>query len=285
MLGYTITHLYIGCGELQATFSDEGKASAKVNPTASPPVTVDHLERLIKAVNKRNVTPAPSGIEHTTAINWAIALANAVTKYQKLGKAIEPKQEENGSNFPVWCSSLVNTVMTVFERAKDFDVKTEDSQPDRGKLIGILVENSVYTNLIPDIQGMQGREYIPKSTDARVSHRQELPSLSRSPAARHRSIVFASKSKSGITEELLLAMGLQARCQANYQEIANALESCLAVDKDSKVLAKYVLELAGHFEAGPAPANSVFAFRPQQHGGRGPRILVGSQFWLSDVAK
>ncbi|KNZ45589.1 hypothetical protein VP01_7g29 [Puccinia sorghi] len=219
---------------------NKGKVLAKANPTAFAPVTVDHLARLIEAVNKRNVTPAPSGIEHTTGINGAIA-ADAVTKYQKLGKAIKPKLEENGSNLPVWRSSLVNTVAIVFEQANYFDVKTVD-----WKINWHIGGKSVHTNLVPDIQGMQGRK------SGMVMH------------------------VDNITEDLLLPMGLHARCQADYQEITNALDSQLAVDKDRKVLAKHVLELAGRFEAGPAPASLVLAFQLQQHSVRGPRILGGS---------
>ena len=84
---------------------EKGKTPARAETPPAPPLTVDHLARLIEAVTKRKATPAPpAGIEQTTGINRAIALADAVTKYQKLGRAIEPKLDEDGSNFPVWRS-------------------------------------------------------------------------------------------------------------------------------------------------------------------------------------
>ncbi|KNZ58674.1 hypothetical protein VP01_187g7 [Puccinia sorghi] len=139
-----------------AACPEKGKAPAWSASVDAAPVTIDHLMQLIEAVNKQEATPAPVGIKHTTSINRAIALENAVTKYQKLGKAIEPRLHKNGSNFPVWRASLATTVGTVFELPRYFDVDTVDSQLDRGRLVGILVKNSVHPNIVPDIQGKQG---------------------------------------------------------------------------------------------------------------------------------
>ncbi|KNZ44906.1 hypothetical protein VP01_8704g2, partial [Puccinia sorghi] len=75
-----------------------------------------------------------------------------------LGKAIEPRLDESGSDFPVWRASLATTVGIVFESSKYFDEDATDYQPDCGRLVGILVENSVHVNLVPYIQGKHGRE-------------------------------------------------------------------------------------------------------------------------------
>ncbi|KNZ45875.1 hypothetical protein VP01_772g2 [Puccinia sorghi] len=119
-------HLRRVCGKLLATFVsismsedtsravEKGKSTASVATPPAAPVMVNHLAKLIEEVNKREVTPAPAGIEHTSGINRAIALTDAVTKYQKLGRAIEPKLAEDGSNFPVWQAALSNTVMVYF---------------------------------------------------------------------------------------------------------------------------------------------------------------------------
>ncbi|KNZ54412.1 hypothetical protein VP01_2955g4 [Puccinia sorghi] len=80
----------------------------------------------------------------------------------------------------------------------------------------------------------------------------------------------------GITEEIILAMGLHLCCHANYQDIANALGLRLAVNKSCKVTAKTVPELAGCFESGAAPAGSVFAYRAQLSGGCDWRLRGGS---------
>ncbi|KNZ44122.1 uncharacterized protein VP01_94g9 [Puccinia sorghi] len=234
--------------------AEKGKATAHVDTPPAAPVTVDHLAKLIEAVNKREVnkgevTPAPAGIEHTSGINRAIALADAVTKYQKLGRAIEPKLAEDGSNFPVWRAAVSNTVATVFESATYLDVDTADDQPDRAKLVGILVENSVHANLVPDVHGKAGRvsfallreRFGSVSWTYIISH--WLKIIGNGDATGQVNVVHAEmktcldeikRQTGGITEDLLLAMALHSRCQANYQEIANALDSCLAVDKKSK---------------------------------------------------
>ncbi|KNZ54693.1 hypothetical protein VP01_2881g2 [Puccinia sorghi] len=61
-----------------------GKNTAQGRHPTHSPLTVNHLTKLIEA-------------------------------YQKLGRVIEPRLEEDGSNFP-WQSAVVNTVATVFER-------------------------------------------------------------------------------------------------------------------------------------------------------------------------
>ncbi|KNZ53730.1 hypothetical protein VP01_3153g3 [Puccinia sorghi] len=136
--------------------TDKAKGLSRLSSSSSQTVMVDHLDRLIEAVNRREPTPARAGIEHTTGINRAIALADAVTKYQNLRKAIELRLDKSGSNFPVWRVLLATTVGIVFKLSKYFDEDATDYQPDRGRLVGILVENSVHVNLVPDIQGKQG---------------------------------------------------------------------------------------------------------------------------------
>ncbi|KNZ63581.1 hypothetical protein VP01_11251g1, partial [Puccinia sorghi] len=91
-----------------------------------------------------------------------------------LGKAIELRLDESGSNFPVWRALLATMVGIVFELSKYFDEDATDYQPDRGRLVGILVENSVHANLVPDIQGKQVyRRWQHFSTDKRCTRRNE----------------------------------------------------------------------------------------------------------------
>ncbi|KNZ58671.1 uncharacterized protein VP01_187g4 [Puccinia sorghi] len=92
----------------------------------------------------------------------------------------------------------------------------------------------------------------------------------------------------GITNDLLLAMGMHFRFQSNYQEIANTLDSRLAVNKSCKITVPNVLELEGQLESGPAPASDLFAYWAQKPTGGGVRYLgnkgggnCGSVMWRS----
>ncbi|PLW27336.1 hypothetical protein PCASD_20056 [Puccinia coronata f. sp. avenae] len=93
------------------------------------PVTVNLLARMFEAIQ-----PAKK-LASITGINRAIALADALSKYQKLGKAIKPKLSEDGENSPDWRALLENTVRVVLEVWGYFNDMEVDGNPDRGKLI------------------------------------------------------------------------------------------------------------------------------------------------------
>ncbi|OAV85630.1 hypothetical protein PTTG_30381 [Puccinia triticina 1-1 BBBD Race 1] len=98
-----------------------------------------------------------SKVKLKTGTERAVALADALSKYQKLGKAIEPQLSEDGVNFPDWELSLKATVTRVFE-AEDYFVSTaKDGDTDRAALTGVLVENSVHLSLVALVRGKAGR--------------------------------------------------------------------------------------------------------------------------------
>jgi hypothetical protein len=67
----------------------------------------------------------------------------------------------------------------------------------------------------------------------------------------------------GFHKDLILALIFHQRCQSSYQEIANALDACISVNKTTSISSKSVLELASRFESGTQATGSVFAYGSQ----------------------
>ena len=98
----------------------------------------------------------------------------------------------------------------------------------------------MHPNLVPNIQGKQGHEAF-KGLKERFGSvlwlyimSQWLKFLGDGDASGQVNVVHAEmktcldeihQQTGGITEDLILAMGLHFQCQANYQEISNALDS------------------------------------------------------------
>jgi hypothetical protein len=124
-----------------------------VTPAGTQPVTLETLAQLFGSLGGRREEREPLA----TGIDRAIALAEALSKYQKLGKAIEPKLEEDGNNFPDWRLALSHTVSTVWEVSDYYGSKEADDNGDCRKLTGILIEQSIHPTLVSSIRGKHGR--------------------------------------------------------------------------------------------------------------------------------
>ncbi|OAV85154.1 hypothetical protein PTTG_30746, partial [Puccinia triticina 1-1 BBBD Race 1] len=132
---------------------DKGKSTAG-SPAAGPQfVSLDQLAALLQQINR----PREEKPDVKTSTDRAVALADALSKYQKLGKAIEPHLAEDGVNFPDWELSLKATVTRVFESADYFKSNVTDNDGDRAALTGVLVEHSVHPSLVALVRGKTGR--------------------------------------------------------------------------------------------------------------------------------
>jgi hypothetical protein len=76
-----------------------------------------------------------------------------LSKYQKLGKAIEHKLEEDRNNFPDWQAALLHMVATVWEVPDYYGSEEAEDNGDCRKLTRILIEQSVHPTLVSSVRG------------------------------------------------------------------------------------------------------------------------------------
>lgn len=240
-------------------------------PAGTQPVTLETLAQLFGSMaGNQRVLREPLA----TRIDQAIALAEALSKYQKLGKAIEPKLDEDGGNFLDWRAAISHTVATVWE-ISDYYASVKPNNGDRWKLTGILVEQSVHPTLVLSVRGKHGRVtfQILRARFEAVSWTYVLSKWMKAteavdPTGQLNATYSEIKTcldeierrTGGFHKDLVLVMIFHQQCQASYQEIANALDARLVVDGNTKITSKSVLELASRFEFGAQATGSVFAY-------------------------
>jgi hypothetical protein len=84
-------------------------------------------------------------------------LADALSKYQKLGKAIEPQLAEDGVNWPDWDAAITATITRVFEFKVYLVTNELDPSHDQAALTGVLVEHSIHPTLVASVWGKTGQ--------------------------------------------------------------------------------------------------------------------------------
>jgi hypothetical protein len=199
-----------------------------------------------------------------------------LSKYQKLGKAIEPKLSEDGENFPDWRASLENTVRVVFEVWGYFDDTEVNTNSDWGKLTSVLIETSVHATLLTLVRGKTGRAafQLLRGRFETVSWSYIMTKWMKAtepfnPSAQLNSVHSQIEQcldeiirRTGpISKDMILACLFHQQCQVLYQDIANALDAWLAVNQLVAITSKTLLELAGCFESGSVSTGLVFAYR------------------------
>jgi hypothetical protein len=253
----------------QAASGTAGRTDfAGANATFQP-ITVDLLVKMFDALKPTKK------LASTTGIDQAIALANVLSKDQKLGKAIEPKLSKDGHNFPDWRAALENTVRVVFEVQGYFDILEVNASPNCGKLTGVLVEASFHSTLLTSVRGRPGQEafqllraHFKTASWLYIMKKWMKATKPSNPSGQLNSVYSEIElcldeiiQRTGlISKDMLLAFLFHQWCQFSYQEIANALDARVVVDQKVAILSKTILELAGCFKSGSVPTGSVFAY-------------------------
>jgi hypothetical protein len=254
-----------------ASTGHSGNNTPGAHPAGTQPVTLKTLAQIFGSLagNRNKQEPLETGIDRV------IALAEALSKCQKLGRAIEPKLKEDGRNFPDWRSAILHTVATVWEVPNYYGSEEPDVNGDRRKLTGILIEQSVHPTLVLSVRGKHGRVafHILQARFEAVSWLYILSKLMKATKAVYPTgqlnatysevevcLDEIKRRTGGFHKDLVLAMIFHQRCQSSYQEIANALDARLAVDKSTTITSKSILELASRFESGTQATGSVFAY-------------------------
>ncbi|PLW51797.1 hypothetical protein PCANC_05580 [Puccinia coronata f. sp. avenae] len=289
-----------------------GKSTATgVGNAAGAPqfVSLDQLAALLQAMNRP--PPKEEKTSEDARTDRAIALANALSKYQKLGKDIEPQLAEDGVNWPDWDAAITAIITRVFEFKRYLVTANLDPSRDRAILTGVLIEHSIHPTLVALVHGKTGRAafHILQNQFASVSWTYAMsrwlkasnPSnisldLNTAYLEMTTCLTEIKKHVGGITKDLALALLLHQRCQPHFQAIANALDAHIAVDASKPINSKTILELAGRLAtAGVAADLLVFAYWAKRGPG-GPtagtssgamgeerKLLEDMEVWVEDV--
>ncbi|OAV89557.1 hypothetical protein PTTG_28640 [Puccinia triticina 1-1 BBBD Race 1] len=210
---------------------DKGKSPAGGSTAGPQFVALDQLAILLQSINR----PVKQKINSKTGTERAVALADALSKYQKLGKAIEPQLSKDGVNFPDWELSVRATVTRVFEAAEYFGSTARDDNADRAALTGVLVENSVHPLLVALVRGKAGRVAFTtlQSRFANVSWTYIMASeptdiladLNTACLEMRMCLDEIEKRTGSISKDLVLALLIHQRCHPHFQWIADALDA------------------------------------------------------------
>ncbi|PLW48275.1 hypothetical protein PCANC_12884 [Puccinia coronata f. sp. avenae] len=118
-------HLEMSAGKSTAP----GKGDAARAPQF---VSLDQLAALFQALNR--LVPKEEKTSDELRTDRAIALAHTLSKYQKLGKAIEPQLAEDGVNWLDWDAAITATITREFEFKGYLVTNKPDPNHDRAAL-------------------------------------------------------------------------------------------------------------------------------------------------------
>ncbi|OAV92994.1 hypothetical protein PTTG_27441 [Puccinia triticina 1-1 BBBD Race 1] len=250
---------------------DKGKGP-EPGPAAPQFISIDQLAVLLQNISR----PMEPKIEAKSGTDRAVALADALAKYQKLGKAIKLHLAEDGVNFPDWEMSLKATVTRVFESAEYLSASGRDDNEDRAALTGVLVGNSVHPLLVSTVCGKTGRvayatlqarfanvswTYI-MSRWAKASDPSDISSdLNNAYSEMQTCLDEIEKRVGNISKDLVLALLIHQRCHPHFQGIANTLDARIVVNPKVMISLRTILEIAGRMNTSVVPQQSlVFAY-------------------------
>ncbi|OAV85074.1 hypothetical protein PTTG_30814, partial [Puccinia triticina 1-1 BBBD Race 1] len=202
-------------------------------------------------------------VKTSTSTDRAVALADALAKYQKLGKAIEPHLAEDGVNFPDWELSLRATVARVFESPEYFKSTAADNDGAHwsARRLAFAVLQSRFANV--------SWTYI-MSRWAKASDSADISADLNSSYSEMQTCLDKIEKRVGtFSKDLVLALLVHQRCHPHFQGIANALDARIAVNPNCTISSKTILEIAGRMNSSLSNTDSsVFAFRTARGGKR-----------------
>lgn len=184
----------------------------------------------------------------------------AVTQihYEQVGQGLWTNLLADGSKFPDWSQSLNLKVQTLFNEKYYYPADSADLNGDRARITGIIVEYSIDPSLSLFVAAKPGREAyaILRNRFGTVSWTYitslwskvlNAPNMTVNPNQAYNDIKTALHSVEqllgGFTLDSILALTIHLNSQQLFQDIANALDSRIAINKLVKITSKDVLDL------------------------------------------
>lgn len=236
-------------GDSTPTTSSSGSRGAtgrsKKEPTGG--LSANDLAVILAALKTQNSAPTLDSVAQT------------MIHYKQVGRNLHPNLNADRSNFPDWAQALNLKVQALFNETNYYLYSAHDKSANRAKITGTLVKYSVDALLSPFVAAKPGREafQILKEHFGSVSWTylmnkwQQLfnaQDLAVNPNQTYNKLKLALQTieqhLGGFTTvDNLLAFVLHQNAQHSYQEISNALDSRIAIDKRGRITSKDVLEL------------------------------------------
>lgn len=186
------------------------------------------------------------------------SVAQTMIHYEQVGRNLRPNLLADGSNFPDWAPALNLKVQGLFDETDYYLYTTRDESASRAKITGTIVEYSIDPSLSPFVAAKPGREafHILKERFGSVSWSYlmskwsklfQVPDVTVNPNKTYNELKLALQAieqhMGGFTLDGIVAFSLHFNAQHAYQDISNALDSRIAIDKRIRISSKDVLEL------------------------------------------
>lgn len=173
-------------------------------------------------------------------------VAQTMIHYKQVGRSLRPNLLADGSNFPDWSQVLNLKVQSLFDKTNYYLDYTHNNSANCGKITGTIVEYSINPLLLTFVVAKPGRKayQLLKERFGLVSWSYLMTKWSRlfqaqdvavNPNKTYNKLKLAIQTIKqhigGFTSNNILALVLHFNAHHAYQEIVNALESRIAINK------------------------------------------------------
>ncbi|POV97405.1 hypothetical protein PSHT_14600 [Puccinia striiformis] len=249
--------------------NEKQKADDPADPPLTTPLTMEDIARLMM----KALASGPSGSSSLQdRIRWG-----------QLGKDISPKLLLDGSNFPLWSAALKHEIKRVVGVDKYFDTDRSDADPAAASGVLVLIEESIDPHLRTSLLNMSAYKaythlvarFNRASWLLLVSQWNSVSSppdgsdtLAESFAAAHRNWTDLEARLGSLSVDKLAALTFYSSATRYRTQIANALNSCVAITPTFDITADELLNIASRL-AQSSPETGVNVSAIGRGGGRG----------------
>jgi hypothetical protein len=189
----------------------------------------------------------------------ALSSVSNQLKWQQLGSELRPQLLIDGSNFPAWSSALVDTVSSVTSNPWYFEDDLADVDQTTSNGVLAVIKFSVNAALRPLLNRMsahgaycslKGRFASPSWSLllSRWSDVAQAPDASDLVSASYeslkRSLLDLEERLGGWSTDKLLSLAFHSSLNQYHQQVADAVDSCLAIIPGLPILSTNILNMA-----------------------------------------
>ncbi|MBW0538923.1 hypothetical protein O181_078638 [Austropuccinia psidii MF-1] len=204
---------------------------------------------------------------------------------ENLGHNITPHLAKDGQNFNHWSRSLKNLIEDIFDEANYFYENKEDTERSRNRSIRTFIIKSIHEDLLPYIDELDQARLIYKALQTRFQHTSwshamttfnNLLSLNEENVSLNEAFTRLQNDlktlKSAIggtwTDDILLSLFFHNFNKDTYHSIANALDAKRAINPESLITSKEIMEIAQRFRSRKmeTPQSHLMAFASPREG-------------------
>lgn len=209
-------------------------------------------------LSANNLATILAALKTQAAMPTLDSVAQTMIHYKQVGQSLRPNLLADGSKFPNWAQALNLKVLSIFDEGNYYSYTAHDNNAVRGKITGTIVEYSIDPSLSPFVAAKPGREAFRVLKERfglvlwtylmeKWSCLFQAQDITVNPNKTYNNLKVAlltiEQHIGGFTTDNILAFVLHFNAHHAFQEIANALDSQIAIDKMVWITLKDVLEL------------------------------------------